>query len=56
MAIRWSVNVEANMVSIQRLIELTRLPAERGGLHNIEGEITRFSKLKLEGRIEFKDV
>jgi hypothetical protein len=35
MAIRWSINVETNMLSIQRLIELTRLPSERGGLNNI---------------------
>jgi hypothetical protein len=38
MAIRWSINVENNMLSIQRLIELTSLPCERGGLNNIEGE------------------
>jgi hypothetical protein len=39
MAIRWSVNVESNMLSIQRLIEYTKLAPERGGLNNIEGEI-----------------
>lgn len=56
MAVRWSVNVEANMVSIQRLLELTRTQAERGGLSNIQGEASNFSQLKLGGKIEFKQV
>jgi hypothetical protein len=51
MAIRWSVNVESNMLSIQRLIEYTKLPAERGGLNNIEGENVRSPTLELEGKI-----
>ena len=31
MAIRWSVNVETNMVNVQRLLALTNLPRERAG-------------------------
>ena len=56
MAIRWSVNVESNMLSIQRLIEYTKLPAERGGLNNIEGENVRSPTLELEGKIQFDNV
>ncbi len=33
MAIRWSVQLEGSMLSIQRLLELCNLEAERGGLH-----------------------
>ena len=56
MAIRWSINVENNMLSIQRLIEFTRLQSERDGLNNIEGEPLLLDGPALKGRIEFKNV
>ena len=56
MAIRWSVNVESNMLSIQRLIEFTRLPGERGGLNNIESEPLMLDGPAIQGRIEFQNV
>ena len=59
MAIRWSVNLETNMVSIQRLLELANLAPERGEsapkqqLAKVE---PKGEKDKLRGRIEFKSV
>jgi hypothetical protein len=53
MAIRWSVNVESSMLSIQRLIEYTKLPAERGGLNTIAGENMKLISPGIEGKIEF---
>ena len=34
MAIRWSVQVETSMISVQRLLEYTRIPAEVQGVSN----------------------
>ena len=58
MAIRWSVNLETNMVSVQRLLALANLPLES---KQAEMDDVRRSQIENEtqnfkGKIEFTRV
>ena len=57
MAIRWSVNLETNMVSVQRLLALANLPQERQDLMNNARQTDTFeSSNYAAGKIEFRGV
>ena len=57
MAIRWSVNLETNMVSVQRLLALANLPQERQDLMNNVHQTDAFESSDYsEGKIEFRGV
>jgi len=51
-AIRWSVSLETNMVSVQRLLALTKLVTERSAISQNTGEDDPI----LRGKIEFNNV
>ena len=55
MAIRWSVNLETNMVSVQRLLALANLPKERQELPEA-ASVESFDMSDLQGKIEFNNV